>query len=228
MNLRQEIDAFSAEAKTQIPPEFLQEVQTSIDRVRGSGVLEAALGVGDYAPDFMLQNASGKPVSLADLLKRGPLIISFYRGTWCPYCNLELKAYQRILKEIRSAGGDFIAISPQTPDNSLSTAQRNALEFEVLSDIGNKIAVEFGIAYATPEIVKRIAASFGADIKGINGGADDRLPISAIYVVNRDRRIMVAEVEPDFRIRLEPEVALAMIRDLSGGMGQPVNSGAEA
>jgi peroxiredoxin len=216
MSLKQEIDTFAATAAGQIPPEFLLELQSSIDRVQSSGIAERALGVGAYAPEFTLPNAIAKPVALADLLKRGPLIISFYRGIWCPYCNLELKAYQRILSDIRAAGGDFIAISPQTPDHSLSTVQRNALEFEVLSDHGNKIAQQFGLAYETPEIVKRITALFGADIAAINGGGDGQLPVSATYVINSDRRICLAHIDPDFRVRLEPEAASSAVRQLTG------------
>lgn len=123
--------------------------------------------------------------------------------------------------------GDFIAISPQTPDNSLSTAQKNALEFEVLSDDGNQVASAFGIAYPTPEIVKRITASFGADIAAINGGSGDQLPIAATYVVARDGQIRLAEANPDFRIRLEPAVALAAIRELAGVPEQPESEALE-
>jgi peroxiredoxin len=133
---------------------------------------------------------------------------------------LELKAYQRILPNIRATGGDFIAISPQTQDHSLSTIQKNALEFEVLSDRGNKIAHQFGIAYETPEIVKRITAMFGADIAAINGGNERQLPLTAIYVVNTDRRIYFSRTDPDFRVRPEPEAALSAIKQLTGGSKQ--------
>jgi peroxiredoxin len=119
------------------------------------------------------------------------------------------------LSEIREAGGDFIAISPQTPDNSLSTMRKNTLEFEVLSNHRNQVASLFGIAYAIPEAVKRITSMFGADIAAINGADDDRLPISATYVVGSDRRIALACVDPDFRVRLDPRDALAMLRRLT-------------
>jgi peroxiredoxin len=215
MSLRQDIDAFTSEAAKQLPSELLAGVQRSIDDVRKSGIVARALGIGDLVPDFTLPNAQGRPVALADLLRRGPLIISFYRGVWCPYCNLELRAYQRILADIRASGGDFIAISPQTPDNSLSTAEKNALEFEVLSDHRNRIAGEFGIAYETPEVVKRITAMFGTDLAAINGADDWRLPISATYVVDPRRRIVLAGVDPDFRVRLEPGETLSALRNLA-------------
>jgi peroxiredoxin len=227
MTLQQELDTFFAKSAKEIPPQLLADLQTSIDDVSRSGIAARALGAGAVAPEFTLPNALGKPVSLADLLRRGPLIISFYRGIWCPYCSLELRAYRRILGDIRAVGGDFIAISPQTPDNSLSTAQKNALEFEVLSDDGNQVASAFGIAYPTPEIVKRITASFGADIAAINGGSGDQLPIAATYVVARDGQIRLAEANPDFRIRLEPAVALAAIRELAGVPEQPESEALE-
>jgi peroxiredoxin len=200
MTLKQEIDAFVAETEGRIPPALLADLQKSIDDVRNAGIANRALAAGDAAPEFTLPNAAGRPVVLADLLRRGPLIVSFYRGVWCPYCNLELRAYQAILADIRAAGGDFVALSPQTPDNSLATTQKNALEFEVLSDHGNQVASQFGIGYAIPD-----------------GTDDGRLPISATYVIRPDGWIALASVDPDFRVRLEPADALAALRQPDGG-----------
>lgn len=214
MTLKQDIDAFVAEAAARVPPELMAELERSIEQVRDSGIEQRALGEGDLAPPFTLPNAEGRPVALKDLLRRGPLIISFYRGIWCPYCNLELRAYQRILGEIRAAGGDFIAISPQTPDNSLKMAETNAIQFEVLSDHGNGVAAEFGIAYPAPDAVRRTTAMFGVDINSINGVQDSQLPVSATYVIDADRRIALASVDADFRVRLEPAEALAALEAL--------------
>jgi peroxiredoxin len=214
MTLKQDIDAFVAEAAARVPPELMAELERSIEQVRDSGIEERALGEGDLAPPFTLPNAEGRPVALKDLLRRGPLIISFYRGIWCPYCNLELRAYQRILGEIRAAGGDFIAISPQTPDNSLKMAETNAIQFEVLSDHGNGVAAEFGIAYPAPDAVRRTTAMLGVDIDSINGVQDSQLPVSATYVIDADRRIALASVDADFRVRLEPAEALAALEAL--------------
>jgi len=214
VTLKQDIDAFVAEAAARVPPELMAELERSIEQVRDSGIEERARGEGDLAPPFTLPNAEGRPVALKDLLRRGPLIISFYRGIWCPYCNLELRAYQRILGEIRAAGGDFIAISPQTPDNSLKMAETNAIQFEVLSDHGNGVAAEFGIAYPAPDAVRRTTAMFGVDIDSINGVQDSQLPLSATYVIDADRRIALASVDADFRVRLEPAEALAALEAL--------------
>lgn len=215
MTLKHDIDAFVAQTASRMPPELLAQLQHSIEAVKQSGIEQQALRAGDFAPAFTLPNAHGAPVALADIVRRGPVILTFYRGVWCPYCNLELKAYQQILGDIRTAGGDLVAVSPQTPDNSIATIANNALAFEVLSDHGNAVAAAFGLAYPIPAAVKRITAMFGADIEAINSADDSRLPISATYVIAEDRRIVLASVDADFRARLEPAEALAAVRGLT-------------
>jgi peroxiredoxin len=215
MTLHQQLESFAWGFAQQMPPEVVQALQKSIDEVRNSGITERALKADDLAPEFSLPNAHGRPVSLDELLASGPIILNFHRGGWCPYCNLELRAYQAILPDIRAAGGDLVAISPQTPDHSVAAAEKNALAFEVLSDHGNRVAGLFGIAYPIPGIVKAIGARFGTDLRVINGSDDGRLPISATYVIAQDRRIALAGIEPDFRIRLEPTDALSALRTLA-------------
>jgi peroxiredoxin len=215
MTLHQQLESLASNFAQQMPPGVVQALQTSIDEVRNSGITERALKAGDLAPEFSLPNAHGRQVSLAALLSNGPIILNFYRGGWCPYCNLELRAYQAILSDIRAAGGDLVAISPQTPDHSAAAAEKNALEFEVLSDQGNRVASLFGIAYPIPDIVNAIGARFGTDLRLINGSDDGRLPISATYVIAQDRRVALASIEPDFRIRLEPADALSALRRLA-------------
>jgi peroxiredoxin len=215
MTLKQDIDAFVAQAASRMPTDLVAEVQASIDDAKRSGIEARARKAGDSAPAFTLPNAHGALVSLADFVHSGPVILVFYRGVWCPYCNLELRAYQQILGEIRAAGGDLVAISPQTPDNSLASIGTNGLEFEVLSDAGAEVAAAFGLAYPVPAAVRRTTAMFGVDIDQVNGAADSRLPITAAYVIGMDRRIALASVDADFRVRLEPAEALAALRALS-------------
>jgi peroxiredoxin len=216
MTLQQQLQSFTSAFAGQMPPEVLRGLQTSIDDLKKSGLADRALKAGDRAPEFALPNARGSQTSLTHLLAGGPIILNFYRGGWCPYCNLELRAYQEILGDIRAAGGDLVAISPQTPDHSLAAAEKNALEFEVLSDHGNRVASLFGIAYPIPEIVKAIGGRFNTDFAAINGSDDGQLPVSATYVIAQDRRIALASVEPDFRMRLEPADALRSLRELAG------------
>lgn len=214
MTLEEELRAITANFARSAPPQVAAALQGSIDELARSGIAARALRVGDLAPEFTLPDAEGQPVSLASFLVRGPVVLSFYRGGWCPYCNVELRAYQRILPEIRALGADFVAISPQTPESSLATVEKKALDFTVLSDVGNKVASEFGIAAPIPDVVKAITSAHGVDLDAVNGARDSQLPIPATYVVAPDRRIVLADIDVDFRIRLDPDVTLATLREL--------------
>jgi peroxiredoxin len=215
MSLQQELEALHSEAAKRMPPDLLARLQKSIDDLKHSGIVERALKTGDLAPEFNLPNAKGQQIALLDFLKRGPLIVSFYRGLWCPYCNLELRAYQRVLPDIRALGADLVAISPQTADRSVTTVTQNELEFEVLSDHRNEVAALFGLAYDVPEVVRTITEKFGHHLPDYNRSDDRRLPVSATYVIAPDRHIILADVNPDFRTRLEPTHALAALRRLA-------------
>ena len=214
MSLQKELDAFFAESRAKMPVEAAARVQKTNDDLRASGLVDRALKAGDSAPEFALPNAVGHRVALSALLAAGPVVVSFYRGGWCPYCNLELRAYQRALPEIRALGASLVAISPQTPDSSLGTAERNALEFEVLSDHGSAVARSFGIAFELPDVLKPLYAKHA--LSDVNGTDDWRLPVPATYVIARDRRIALAHIDPDYRVRLEPAEALAALRTLAG------------
>ena len=219
MGLQQELEAFRSEAAKLMPPDLLAGLQKSIDDLEHSGIVERALKTDDFAPDFTLPNAEGRHIALSDLLKRGPAILSFYRGLWCPYCSLELRAYQRLLPDIHALGAAVAAISPQTADRSAATAARNELEFEVLSDHRNEVAALFGIAYDVPEVIRTITEKFGHHLPDYNGSDDWRLPVSATYVIAPDRHIVLADVDPDFRSRLEPEHALTALQRIAASKG---------
>ncbi len=174
--------------------------------------MEAAIGVDDQAPSFTLPDAQGNPVSLAELLRHGPAVVTFYRGGWCPYCNLQLRAYQAALPEMAALGARLVAISPQMPDGSLSTAEANALTFDVLSDVGNAVARSFGLVYALPEELRAALRSNNKALPGINGDESWELPVPATYVIDRDRRVALAAIDVDYRNRLEPETILAALK----------------
>ena len=140
MNLTDELAAFKESFIARVPPERSQMIQHYIEQSRSEAVAAQALREGDAVRDFLLPNQVGVSIKLSDYLKRGPVIVMFYRGGWCPYCNLELRAYQRLLSEMRERGIGLVAISPQTPDASLSTAEKNSLEFDVLSDVGRVLS----------------------------------------------------------------------------------------
>ncbi len=166
------------------------------------------------APNFTLPNATGQLVTLADILRRGPVILNFYRGGWCPYCNLELRAYQQALPQIKAAGAELLAISPQDPDASLSTAEKNELAFEVLSDEGSKIANNYGIAFKLPDALQRLYTDLNHALPDANGTPDWQLPIPATFVIDQNQRIVLAYIDVDYRNRLEPEEAIATVQKL--------------
>lgn len=140
--------------------------------------------------------------------------MTFYRGGWCPYCNLQLRAYQQVLGEVTALGAKLVAISPQLPDGSLSTAEMNKLSFDVLSDVGNHVARSFGLVYSLPDELRAALTSNNKALPGINGDNSWELPLPATYVVAPDRKIALAEIELDYRERLEPEAMVAALRSL--------------
>jgi peroxiredoxin len=211
MTLQQELEAFFAEFCNKVTPETVATMRQVGDGLRARGIVERALKAGDLAPDFILPNAPGAPVSLTALLASGPVVVSFYRGGWCPYCILELRAYQRRLVELRALGAALVAISPQTSDHSQATAEQNGLQFDVLSDHGCGVARAFGIAFELPESMRALYTRFGHPLPERNATDDWQLPIPATYVIDRERRIVLAHVVPDHHVRLEPTAALAAL-----------------
>ena len=214
MGLDQQLADFKAEFLRTAPAGRATLYEAKIEELRASFALEAAISVGAIAPEFRLPDVNGNPVSLADLLRRGPVVVTFYRGGWCPYCNIQLRAYQAVLREIAALGAQLVAISPQLPDQSLSTLQANELTFEVLSDVGNHAARRFGLIYALPEELRAALRSNNKALPEINGDESWELPVPATYVIARDGRITLAYIEVDYRKRLEPEAILDALRSL--------------
>ncbi len=182
-----------------------------IQEVADSGVLVNMLQVGDTAPDFMLPGADGQDISLSGLLEKGPVILVFYRGEWCPYCNLTLAEWQSHLEEIETLNATLVAISPQLPDFSLLTKEQQNLAFPVLSDVGNLVADAFGITtQVTPEILEIWKGRI--DLEAHNGDGSGKLPLPATYIIRPDRTIAFADAHADYRVRAEPDVAIEVLR----------------
>lgn len=199
-----------------IPPGKLELMDRATRELIASGIKTLALKEGNYVDDFTLMDAHGKSVRLQKLLETGPVVISFYRGGWCPYCNIELRGLQRALPEIKALGASLVAISPQLPDNSLSTEEKNNLTFPVLSDVGNVIARQFGIVFRLPDDLLDAYKAFNHGLADMNGeeGATD-LPMPATYVLNRSGMIRLAFIDEDYTKRLDPQQILETLRGLS-------------
>jgi len=167
------------------------------------------LSKGDKAPFFTLPNATGKAIELKNVLQQGAVVLTFYRGSWCPYCNLQLNNYQEILPDIRQAGAQLIAISPMTPDNSLQMKASNELAFEVLSDVGNKVARLFTTVFSNPQTSIQAMSDLGYDYHSFYGDSSAELPVPATFVIARDGNIVFAEsAGGDYRYRVEPRAIL--------------------
>ena len=214
MGLEQQLAAFKAEFTRTAPAGRPALYEAKIAELRASFVMEAAIGVDDQAPDFALRDPQGKMLSLSDLLRSGPAVVTFYRGGWCPYCNIQLRAYQAALPEIAALGARLVAVSPQLPDGSLSTAETNELTFDVLSDVGNTVARRFGLVYALPEELRAALRSNNKALPGINGDESWELPVPATFVIERDRRVALAAIDVDYRSRLDPVAIVAALRSL--------------
>lgn len=199
-----------------LPDDARDVLAKGIERLRAAGIGKKAPKPGEKAPAFALPNVRGETVSSDKLLGNGAVVLTFYRGAWCPYCNLELKALQQALPEIESLGASLVAVSPQTPDNSLTTVEKNALSFEVLSDVGNRIARNFGLVFELADDLKPLFKKFGIDLKDFNGDDRYELPVAATFVIGRDGTILHAYVDADYRKRLDPAEVIAALRAAKG------------
>ena len=214
MGLEQQLEELKEQFLRTAPAGRPALYEAKIEELRTSFALEAAAGVGSMAPDFRLPDVKGNLVSLGDLLRDGPVVVTFYRGGWCPYCNIQLRAYQAALPHIAALGARLVAISPQLPEQSLSTARADELTFQVLSDVGNQAARRFDLVYALPEELRAALRSNNKALPGINGDESWELPVPATYVIARDGRIVLAHIEVDYRKRLGPEAILDALRSL--------------
>jgi peroxiredoxin len=197
-----------------LPDDEAQIVGASFEKLHASHTGENAITTGDIAPDFTLPDATGAAVNLRNKLNEGPVILSFYRGGWCPFCNLELQALQALLPEIRALGANLIGISPETPDNSMTTAEKHRLEFDVLSDIGNKTARDYGLIFTVYEEMRPLYLKWGLDVPASNGDNSWELPVPATYVIDTSCVARAAHVDKDYTKRMEPEQIMTALRNI--------------
>jgi peroxiredoxin len=218
MTLQAKLDAFKADFEAGKPPynvpySVIEVMHRATAELKASGAAQRALKVGDKAPAFTLKDPEGKDVSSAALLANGPLIVSFYRGVWCPYCNMELQALQAALPEFERLGAKLVAISPQTQVNSRKSVRQNELGFPILSDTHNDVAAAFGLKFEMPDYLVDLYKNLKNDLPGFNGDTSWTLPMPARYVIGQDSKILYAEVNPDYTRRPEPEDMLPALRE---------------
>ena len=209
--LEETVQAFMAG----LPEADAQLTAKSFEKLHASDTADGAINSGDKAPDFELPNATGGTVRLYEVLDKGPVVLNFYRGGWCPFCNLELQALQSRLQEIRNLGATLIGISPETPDNSLTTAEKHQLDFDVLSDLGNKTARDYGLIFTVYEEMRPLYLKWELDVPAVNGDNSWELPVPATYLIDKDRVVRAAHVDKDYTKRMEPDLILAELRKLA-------------
>lgn len=194
--------------------EKIQLYQSGIDSLAVSGIYDGAIKEGMKAPNFTLFNAIGEQVELYSLLEEGPVVLTWYRGGWCPYCNITLASLQEVLPDFEGFNATLVALSPEIPDSTTSTAEKLALEFEVLSDIDNKVATEYGLKFTVqPEIMKAYNQSFS--LTDYNGNANNELPIPATYIIDQEGIVQYAFLDADYRKRAEPKELVDVLRSMS-------------
>lgn len=213
MTFQNDLDSFRAGWESRVGETIAQLIAGDIEDLRDSGVLERAAKPGDVLPATAnLRDQHNRPYDLARLVSGKPVILTFYRGGWCPYCNLELRAYQALLASIRAEGAELVAVSPELPDYSLSTAEKNDLGFTVLSDVGGELAASLGIRFTLSDAVRPFYEKAGHALPEHNGDGVWALPMPATFVIEQGGRIANAFIEPDYRKRIDPMDALAALR----------------
>ena len=210
--LKDSIDTFMQGVAKHAPPEVLAGLGAEIKKLAESGIARQTLQVGAKAPDFTLPDAHGKPVTLAALLAKGPAVLTFYRGSWCPFCDLQLRAYQGALGAIHELGAELVAISPQTPDYALSDVEKKQLTFPVLTDRGNRVAREFKLVFALSDALRKLQTHFGSVLPKFNGDESWELPMPGTFVLDRQGVVKFASVDPNWMVRVEPAAILEAVR----------------
>ena len=212
--MTQEFNAYIEKFKATKPEEVQLKMQNAIEELEASDEGNG-LKQGGKAPNFNLPNAAGQTVELYEQLKQGPVVLTFYRGNWCPYCNMELRAYQEIIGEIHGQGAELIAISPQTPDQSMSIQEKHNLEYLVLSDESNVVAKQFNLVYQLPEYLIALYKEIGLNVDEYNGDETWTLPVSATYIIQTDGTIAFEYTKSDYKDRIEPSNVLEKLKQIN-------------
>jgi len=214
-HLQDQLDEITANTRTLVQPERLAVSERAVEDLFATGIEQRILPVGAKAPEFTLPDSSSRLVRSSDLLALGPLVISFFRGRWCPYCVTELEAWRDIYPIVRERKALFIAISPQTIRQSDFTRDQHSIPFPLLFDQGCKVGEQFGLAYTIPPFHQQHYRSVLVNLPFVNGDQSWRLILPATYVIDRDGTVLFAEAHADFRVRPEPEEVLRHLPAIS-------------
>ncbi|RFC53475.1 AhpC/TSA family protein [Brumimicrobium aurantiacum] len=211
-DLKTKLDAKRANFDANASDNKKRAYKEGIESVEESGIIDYAMKVGDQAPDFTLTNAVGESKTLSDYLKDGKVVLTWYRGGWCPYCNITLHQLQEELPNFKANNATLLALTPELPDNSISTKEKNELEFEVLSDVGNKVAKDYGIVFKlTDEVAGMYNEAFA--LNDHNGDKTNELPLAATYIIDQNGEIIYSFLDADYRNRAEPSEITEVLKN---------------
>jgi len=213
-SLSDEISRLQEKMLPQMPQDVLQTMRDATEGLKQSGLADQALKAGMPAPDFDLPELDGQRIRLSDMLAQGPAVISFYRGAWCPYCNLEMQALQQALPDIKRAGGTLIAIAPELPEHAGEIRDKGNLTFPLLHDWENGVARKYGLVFSLPESLRSLYQGFAIDLADSQGNERFELPVPATYIIARDGRIAHAFVDVDYTRRMEPAEIVEILNQL--------------
>lgn len=203
--LAKNIEQLNQDLVSQLPQEILEAFGKSIEDLKTKNIEKNSIQIGERIAAFLLPNALGKMINSDEVLKNNKMILAFYRGSWCPYCNLELKFLQENLSRIKEKNAVLIAISPQSPDHSLTMIEKNNLEFEVLTDSNNDFAEKLGITFQLQDFVLPYYQSLGINLADFNANNDNTLPVPAVFVIDENRTVSYKFLDVNYMSRVDVE-----------------------
>ena len=215
MSLSKQLQETKERFVSKAPEAAITTMAEATEALKASGIDQKATKKGDKAPNFQLPNHLGQTVSSQTLLNDGPLVVTFYRGSWCPYCNLELNAYKNQIAEIEGLGAKLVAITPMTPDQPLSHAEKEELPFQVLSDVGLEVSRQFGLVFQLPDNLKSLYQNFGIELNKANGNDSWELPIAATYILGADGTVEYSFVDVDYTKRADPSEVIEKLKEIT-------------
>lgn len=207
MSLKEKLDAVKQQM-AQLPTEVLEKFGASLQALIARHPEDHVLKAGDNAPLAVLEDADGKAVDLRALLARGPLVLVFYRGLWCPFCNVVLSEYQQMAGDLAASGATLVAVSAQSRAATLKTRESLGVRYQLLSDPGNQLARQYGIVFELEPELEAVYRALGADLKALNECDDLSLPMASAFVIGQDGRIHHAFVNVDYSERAEPQALI--------------------
>ncbi len=211
MTLTEQLKEYADNSVKRHPGAAQDTMKNAIAALEATDILAKATKTGDQFSNFTLPNAKGEQISLEDLLQEGKVVLTFYRGGWCPYCNIALKALQNALPEIKAKGANLVAITPETPDNSISTQEKNELDFHVLTSENNELARSLGLVYQLPEDLVTLYKKFGIDLIESQGNEASELPIAATYIIEQNGNVSYHYLAEDYKLRADPSDIIAAL-----------------